>query len=76
VWSEYAGGKILKGYLVGKLRSKQLAFDYVQIDIDHNLNHGHSNCDIEVIDGRVRLVEHFEWATRPGGGTNIIEEMP
>lgn len=36
---------------------------------------GRSTCEIEALaDGRLRLLEHFAWSTRPGGGTNVFEQ--
>jgi hypothetical protein len=26
-------------------------------------------------DGRLRLIEEFQWLTRPGRGTNVFEEI-
>lgn len=26
-------------------------------------------------DGRVRILEHFEWTTRTGRGTNVFDEL-
>jgi len=27
-------------------------------------------------DGRIRLLEHFQWESREGSGTNTFEEVP
>lgn len=77
VWAPYRGGGIERGFLVGKRRGDQLTFRYAQLATDGTLDGGQSECVIDTLeDGRVRLVEHFEWESRPGGGTNVFEELP
>lgn len=75
VWAQYSGGQIDHGYLVGIVEGDKLTFRYCQMSVDGSLDGGESNCDLEVKDGLVRIVEHFNWETRPGGGTNIIQEV-
>jgi len=73
----YAGGRVRRGHLVGMLRSGRLEFRFAQVDTQGAIDGGVSCCDIErTPDGRVRLVEHFEWGSQEGSGTNIIEELP
>lgn len=77
VWATYSGGGIVRGYLVGLRRQDELVFRYAQLQEGEILDGGHSVCEIEALDGgRVRLREHFEWESRPGGGTNVFEELP
>jgi uncharacterized protein DUF6196 len=72
----YAGGTVRLGYLVGTLKSDRLEFRYAQVDRDGHVDGGHSVCDIaRLADGRVRLVEHFQWESRVGSGTNVLEEV-
>lgn len=74
--AEYAGGKIRQGYLVGINSGTSLAFRYCQLETDGTLNGGESTCRLEIgKNGLVRIVENFEWASRPGGGRNIIQEL-
>ena len=76
VSGRYEGGRIRLGLLVGLMYDNRLEFRYVQTDADGNLDAGKSVCDIRSDDkGRLILHETFEWATRPGGGINILEEI-
>lgn len=76
VWATYAGGLVERGYLVGILRDERLEFRYCQVQRDGTLDGGHSRCELRrSADGRAEIVEHFEWGSRPGGGTNVIREM-
>lgn len=76
VSARYQGGRIVDGYLIGRLDGARLAFRYVQADTDNNLDSGASKGVLQRTPaGRLRLIEHFEWATRAGGGTNIFEEL-
>jgi hypothetical protein len=48
----------------------------VQADLDGNVDAGVSEGTVErTSDGRLRLVEHFQWITRPESGVNIFEEI-
>lgn len=72
--AEYAGGKVKHGYLIGKINSGKLEFQYTQLHEDNQLDGGYSICDIEILsDDRIRLVENFKWSS--GEGSNIIEEL-
>ncbi len=76
VSARYRGGQIIDGYLIGRIEGGILDFRYVQTDDQGNLDSGRSWAEFDRSeDGRLRLVEHFQWATRPGGGTNIFEEI-
>lgn len=77
VSARYRGGSIVDGYLMGLIEATILRFRYVQVDTGGNLDAGVSTGEIErLADGRLRLIEHFEWSTRNGKGTNIFEELP
>jgi hypothetical protein len=76
VYAEYSGGKIAKGYLIGNLVSNRLTFTYCQLQYNGTLDNGKSYAELEFRNGKLRLVEHFEWASRPGKmGVNIFEEI-
>jgi len=75
---EYQGGKILKGFLVGKLSTQnQLEFSYCQMQIDGKLDNGVSICQLLINEnGKITLTEHFEWKSRPGEfGTNVFQQL-
>ena len=73
--AKYAGGKVKAGFLIGKLTDNKFEFQYTQMHDDNSLHGGHSLCEIEFSgDGRLRLVEHFEWSSGQKG-INVIEEV-
>jgi hypothetical protein len=77
VSARYRGGSIVDGYLIGLCEADTLQFRYVQVDDQGNLDAGVSTGEIEwLADGRLRLIERFQWLTRVGQGTNIFEEIP
>ena len=77
VTAEYNGGKILKGFLVGTVNDNLLAFTYCQKQVEGNLDYGESTCEVKYdTDGKILLVESFEWKSRPGEkGVNIFKEL-
>ena len=77
VQAEYAGGKIKKGFLIGQMEGHHLQFSYCQLQTDGVLDNGLSTCEISMGDtGKIRLIEHFEWKSRPGEtGVNIFQEI-
>jgi uncharacterized membrane protein len=76
--ARYRGGAIFDGLLVGRvLNAGNVEFRYVQADQSGRIDQGFSTGVISrVSSGRVRLVETFQWITRPGGGVNVFEEIP
>lgn len=76
VFGRYSGGSIVRGWLVGALRGRELYFRYFQRESSGGIHAGHSVCELDKLaDGRLRLVEHFTWETRPGFGTNTFDEI-
>ena len=77
VSAEYMGGKIVKGFLIGRLENSKLSFSYCQLQEDGKLDSGLSYCDVSITDkGKMRMIEHFEWSSRGGeSGENIFEEL-
>ena len=73
--AEYSGGRVNKGYLVGIVKGDGLRFRYCQLESDASLNGGESKCDLERKDGLIRIVEHFQWESREGGGQNVLQEI-
>lgn len=76
VSASYAGGKILKGFLVGTLKFDKLSFAYCQLQPDGKMDTGHSLCVISLTaEGKIQMTEHFEWKSRPGvSGINVFLE--
>lgn len=72
----YSGGQILKGYLVGTLDHDKLSFSYCQLQTNGKTDNGRSECDVLIENEKIRLVEHFTWASRNGEtGINILQEL-
>jgi len=75
VWAEYGGGAITKGFLVGTRHGDQLDFRYAQLNSAGETSTGHSSDLITILDdGRLRLNERWEWESKRGTGTSILEE--
>ncbi|MFF5358829.1 hypothetical protein ACFY4I_05395 [Streptomyces scabiei] len=76
IWAEYAGGDVVRGRLVGTREGDRLDFRYVQLRTDGTTASGHcASAVVELPDGRVRLEETWEWESRPGSGTSVVEEI-
>jgi hypothetical protein len=76
VLGRYRGGAVSRGCLIGSLSGSRLVFRYAQVEAKGEVHGGRSICDVERRhDGRLRIVEHFAWRTRPGSGTNVFEEI-
>ncbi|MER5595740.1 hypothetical protein [Streptomyces sp. NPDC002265] len=75
IWAEYAGGDVVRGRLVGTRTGDRLDFRYVQLVQDGTTSSGHcASTVVELPDGRVRLEETWEWESRPGSGTSVVEQ--
>ena len=76
VLARYSGGDVARGWLVGRWQGDRLVFRYAQRERGSAVHGGRSVCDVERTDsGRVRIVEHFNWTTRSGSGTNIFDQL-
>ncbi|MFE0206668.1 hypothetical protein [Streptomyces sp. NPDC058985] len=76
VWADYAGGDVVRGHLVGTRAGDRLDFRYVQLRTDGSTASGHCvSTVLELPDGRVRLEESWEWESRPGRGTSVVEQV-
>ncbi len=77
VEASYSGGQIVKGFLVGIMKGQELAFTYCQLQKDQQLDNGVSQAELRMdSDGKILLVEHFEWKSRPGEkGTNTFRQI-
>jgi hypothetical protein len=77
VCASYQGGRIWKGYLVGVMNQGKLSFSYCQLQTDGKIDNGQSECDVMMgEDGKLRLTEHFKWASKNDEtGVNIFREL-
>lgn len=77
VAARYAGGSVMRGWLVGRYDGSTLRFRYAQREDGPDIHAGHSVCDVQRLpSGRVRVIEHFTWGTRAGSGVNVFDEAP
>ena len=75
VWARYSGGAVRLGYLVGLRTGDQMDFRYSQLNAAGETASGRCRTTITTLaDGRLRLSEDWEWETKPGSGTSIVEE--
>lgn len=73
----YGGGQVRRGHLIGTRAGDRLDFRYVQLNAQGQTSSGHCVSTIHVLgDGRLRMDETWEWESRPGSGTSVVEEIP
>jgi hypothetical protein len=76
VHARYQGGTVRLGHLVGLHLGDTLEFRYTHVTVDGETATGHSVDRIEHLDdGRIRLHEKWEWDSKPGSGSSILEEV-
>ncbi|MFD3946525.1 hypothetical protein [Streptomyces sp. NPDC058579] len=77
IWAEYAGGDVVRGFLVGTRAGDRLDFRYVQLKQGGTTSSGHcASLVVELPDGRVRLEESWAWESQEGSGTSVVEQPP
>lgn len=76
VCATYHGGAVRRGFLVGTRAGDTLDIRYVQLNDSGETSSGHCVSTIHVMpNGRLRLDEKWEWESRPGGGTSVVDEL-
>lgn len=76
VWATYRGGSVRLGFLVGTRAGDVIDFRYSQVNAAGESSNGHCRSSIQVLDdGRLRLYETWQWESRPGEGTSVVEEV-
>ncbi|WP_461129621.1 n-acetylglutamate synthase [Spirosoma aerophilum] len=78
VWAEYAGGGIVKGFLIAVVQPDNgLDMRYEHVNTQGELMTGRCFSTPELLpDGRIRLHEQWQWTSGDGSsGTSIIEEI-
>ena len=72
----YAGGDIVRGFLVGTRSGDTLRFRYVHLNVSGETAGGRCESRVVVLpDGRLRLEERWSWESREGAGTSAVEEL-
>lgn len=76
VWATYEGDAVRRGFLVGSRVGDRLDFRYVHLTVDGDTASGRCASRVEELaDGRLRLHESWEWESRSGAGTSVLEEL-
>jgi hypothetical protein len=76
VHARYSGGAIRLGFLVGTRSGDSLDFRYAHVNVEGETATGHCVSVLSVLDdGRLRLHETWEWDSRSGSGTSVVEEI-
>ncbi|WP_435358957.1 hypothetical protein [Haloarchaeobius sp. DFWS5] len=76
VSATYSGGSIVEGHLVGTFDGERLDIRYVQLHDDGETATGHSIGAVTLLDdGRVRIEDEWEWESKAGGGSSVLEEV-
>lgn len=76
--SEYQGGKIKKGHLIGLVdENGNIDMRYHQVNFEGELMTGRCSSRPEVMEnGKIRLHENWEWTSGDGSrGNSILEEV-
>lgn len=77
VHARYAGGSVRLGFLVGTRSNTDLEFRYSHVTETGEIASGYCRSRIECLeDGRLRMHERWEWTSKQGTGTSVIEELP
>ncbi|MCW2605311.1 MAG: family N-acetyltransferase [Frankiales bacterium] len=77
VTGTYSGGSVLAGSLVGTRDGSRVEFRYSHVTAAGSVESGVSRDRLSVLpDGRLRLDETWEWTSRSGSGTSVLEEVP
>lgn len=76
VWARYRGGAVRLGFLVGVRSGDSLSFRYSHLTAEGETANGRCRSTIEELpDGRLRLDELWQWESRDGAGTSVLEEL-
>ncbi len=77
LWGSYSGGGVSAGVLIGKVIEEiKLDFHYAHYDKNGQYRTGHCQSKAEVVDGRIRLYEEWQWTNGDQSrGSSIIEEV-
>ncbi len=76
VMGKYTGGQIAEGELFGFVENDCLCYRYEQTNLSGERNFGFSRNVIQKTDnGKIRLVDSWEWKSRQGKGHCILEQV-
>lgn len=73
--AEYAGGGVRLGRLVGVLNGETITHAYVQVNLANEVQSGRSTVEVRrLADGRLQLIDSWQWQDRDGTGQCVMEE--
>lgn len=76
VHADYFGGRIRVGKFIGLIEGDKIRFRYIQINEHNEFHVGQSIGRIErTHDGKIRLIDEWEWDARLGRGRCVLEEV-
>lgn len=78
VWAEYAGGTIVKGFLIATVQGdNSLDMRYEHVNLQGDLMTGRCRSTPEYLaDGRLRLHERWQWTSGDySAGESIVDEI-
>lgn len=78
VWAEYAGGAIVKGFLIATVQDDDsLEMRYQHVNTEGELMTGRCHSTPERLpDGRIRLLERWQWTSGDhSSGESVVEEV-
>ena len=76
VEAQYFGGGVLWGRMIGLLEGEQMRHAYVQVNHAGEFSSGQSTDEISLLpNGKIRLIDRWQWKTREGQGVCIFEEI-
>lgn len=76
IYAEYKGGKVKYGEIFGHIENDTVRFYYSQTNFEGGKNQGSSSDEIKVLEnGKLELIDRWEWKNKSGQGFCIMEEM-
>ena len=78
MWAEYAGGTIVKGFLIATVQAdNSLDMRYEHVNLQGDLMTGRCRSTPEYLpDGRLRLHERWQWTSGDySAGESIVDEI-
>lgn len=76
IYAHYSGGAVADGHLVGTFDGSTWDIRYAQINDAGKTATGHSIGAVTLLDdGRVRVEDDWEWESKPGSGSSVLEEV-
>ncbi len=76
LYAEFLGGEVRYGEFFGVILNDSIYFYYEQENLEGGKNRGSSIDKITYLDnGKIQLLDKWQWQTRPGTGVCILEEL-